>query len=124
MTSSLIPTATQSPISGQKTQTKSSPAIATSDSEFGAQCQHDVLQCDAPAGNVCRFVIITVLAIAGALAAKRSVPRSAGTLPTEGGLFISFLCAVILIVGGHTYFPVIVFGPVAEHLAMQASTPF
>ena len=52
------------------------------------------------------------------------VPRSAGTLPTGGGLFVGFLSAVILIVGGLTFFPAIVLGPVAEHFAMQAGTAF
>ena len=70
------------------------------------------------------FVIIPVLAIAGALAAKRIVPRSAGTLPTGGGLFVGFLSAVILIVGGLTFFPAIVLGPVADHFALQAGTAF
>jgi len=53
-------------------------------------------------------------AIAGSLAAKRVVPGSMGTLLTGGGLFVGFLSAVILIVGGLTHFPVIVLGPVAE----------
>ena len=70
------------------------------------------------------FVIIPVLAIAGALAAKRIVPRSAGTLPTGSGLFVGFLSAVILIVGGLTFFPAIVLGPVADHFALQAGTAF
>ena len=70
------------------------------------------------------FVIIPVLAIAGTLAAKRPIPRSAGTLPTQGGLFVSFLCAVILSVGGLTFFAPIVLGPVAEYLAMQAGVAF
>ena len=67
------------------------------------------------------FVIIPVLAT---LAAKRPIPRSAGTLPTEGGLFVSFLCAVLLSVGGFTFFAPIVLGPVAEYLAMQAGVAF
>jgi potassium-transporting ATPase potassium-binding subunit len=70
------------------------------------------------------FVIIPVLAIAGALAAKRLVPRSAGTLPTRSGTFVGLLTAIILLVGGLTFFPAIVLGPVAEHLAMQAGTAF
>jgi len=70
------------------------------------------------------FVIIPVLAIAGTLAAKRVVPASVGTLPTGSGLFVAFLCAVIVIVGGLTFFPAIVLGPVAEHLAMKASIAF
>jgi K+-transporting ATPase ATPase A chain len=70
------------------------------------------------------FVIIPVLAIAGTLAAKRIVPKSAGTLPTGGGLFVGFLLGVILIVGGLTFFPAVVLGPVAEHLAMLAGSSF
>ena len=70
------------------------------------------------------FVIIPVLAIAGALAAKRIVPRSAGTLPTGSGLFVGFLSAVILIVGGLTYFPALSLGPVVEHFAMAAGQTF
>jgi potassium-transporting ATPase potassium-binding subunit len=70
------------------------------------------------------FVIIPVLTIAGTLAAKRIVPRSAGTLPTGGGLFVGFLLGIIVIVGGLTFFPAVVLGPVAEHLAMLAGSTF
>jgi potassium-transporting ATPase potassium-binding subunit len=66
------------------------------------------------------FVIIPVLAIAGSLAAKQLVPRSAGTLPTHGSLFVVFLVGVICIVGGLTFLPALSLGPIAEHLAMQA----
>ena len=45
------------------------------------------------------------LAIAGSLAAKKTVPASAGTFPTDGGLFVGLLVGVILIVGGLTFFP-------------------
>jgi potassium-transporting ATPase potassium-binding subunit len=70
------------------------------------------------------FVIIPVLAIAGTLAAKRIVPSSAGALPTRGGLFVSLLLGVIVIVGGLTFFPAGVLGPVAEYLAMMAGTTY
>src|SRR4029077_5391049 len=46
------------------------------------------------------FVVVPVLAIAGSLAAKRSAPRSAGTLPTDGLQFILLLTGTIVIVGG------------------------
>ncbi len=65
------------------------------------------------------FVIVPVLAIAGSLAAKQIVPRSAGTLPTGGSLFVVFLVGVICIVGGLTFLPALSLGPVAEQLAMQ-----
>jgi potassium-transporting ATPase potassium-binding subunit len=63
------------------------------------------------------FVIIPALAIAGSLAAKKTVPASAGTFPTDGGLFVGLLVGVILIVGGLTFFPSLALGPVVEHLA-------
>jgi K+-transporting ATPase ATPase A chain len=70
------------------------------------------------------FVIIPAMAIAGALAAKKIVPASAGTFPTDRGLFVGLLVGVILIVGGLTFFPALALGPVVEHLAMQSSTLF
>jgi K+-transporting ATPase ATPase A chain len=66
------------------------------------------------------FVIVPVLAIAGSLAAKQIVPRSTGTLPTSGGLFVMFLVGVICIVGGLTFLPALSLGPIAEYLAMGA----
>ncbi len=70
------------------------------------------------------LVIIPVLAIAGSLAAKKTVPTSAGTLPTHGGLFIGLLVGVVLIVGGLTYLPALALGPIVEHLAMLAGQTF
>ncbi|MBZ9680385.1 MULTISPECIES: potassium-transporting ATPase subunit KdpA [unclassified Mesorhizobium] len=64
------------------------------------------------------LVIIPALAIAGALAAKKTVPGSAGTFPTDGPLFVGLLVGVIVIVGGLTFFPALAVGPVVEHLAM------
>ncbi|MGP0092498.1 MAG: potassium-transporting ATPase subunit KdpA [Xanthobacteraceae bacterium] len=70
------------------------------------------------------FMIIPAMAIAGALAAKKSVPPSAGTFPTTGGLFVGLLVGVILIVGGLTFFPALALGPLVEHLAMTANALF
>ncbi|GJD29978.1 Potassium-transporting ATPase potassium-binding subunit [Methylobacterium adhaesivum] len=63
------------------------------------------------------FVIVPALAIAGSLAAKKTVPVSAGTLPTHGALFVGLLVGVILIVGGLTFLPALALGPIVEHLA-------
>ncbi|MBR7540467.1 potassium-transporting ATPase subunit KdpA, partial [Mycobacterium tuberculosis] len=63
------------------------------------------------------FVIIPVMAIAGSLVVKKTVPESAGTFPTHGGLFVGLLIGVILIVGGLTFFPALAVGPIVEHLA-------
>ncbi len=68
------------------------------------------------------FVMIPALAIAGSLAAKKTVPASAGTFPTHGGLFIGLVGGVIIIVGGLTFFPALALGPVVEHFAMHAGT--
>ena len=70
------------------------------------------------------FVKIPVLAIAGSLAAKKTLPASAGTFPTHGGLFVGLLVGVILIVGGLTFFPSLALGPIVEHLAGAAGQTF
>jgi potassium-transporting ATPase potassium-binding subunit len=62
------------------------------------------------------FVIVPVLAIAGALARQQIIPSSAGTLPTGGSLYVAFLLGVIVIVGGLTYLPALALGPIIEHL--------
>jgi potassium-transporting ATPase potassium-binding subunit len=62
------------------------------------------------------LVIVPVLAVAGALAAQRLIPRSAGTLPTDRALFVGFLLGVTVIVGGLTYLPALALGPIVEHL--------
>jgi len=66
------------------------------------------------------WMIIPVLAIAGSMATKRTVPPSLGTFPTHGGLFMLLLVGVVLIVGALTFFPVLSLGPVLEEfLAAQ-----
>ena len=70
------------------------------------------------------WMIIPAMAIAGALAEKKSVPPSAGTFPTTGGLFVGLVVGVILIIGGLTFFPALALGPIVEHLAMIAGTTF
>jgi K+-transporting ATPase ATPase A chain len=65
-------------------------------------------------------VIVPVLALAGALAAKKTLPPSAGAMPTHGGLFIGLLSGAVLMVGALTYLPALALGPMAEHLALWA----
>jgi potassium-transporting ATPase potassium-binding subunit len=67
------------------------------------------------------WIIIPVLAIAGSLARKKTVPPSAGTLPTDTPLFVLFLVAVVIIVGALTFLPALALGPIVEHLMMVAS---
>jgi K+-transporting ATPase ATPase A chain len=64
------------------------------------------------------LMIVPMLAVAGSLVAKKIVPPSAGTFPTDSGLFVGLLIGVILIVGGLIYFPALALGPLVEHLAM------
>src|SRR5580700_5790078 len=64
------------------------------------------------------FMIIPAMAMAGSLAGKKSIPPSAGTLPTTGGLFVGLVVGVILIIGGLTFFPALALGPIVEHLMM------
>ncbi|HMM87669.1 potassium-transporting ATPase subunit KdpA [Bradyrhizobium sp.] len=70
------------------------------------------------------FMIVPAMAMAGSLAAKKSIPPSAGTLPTTGGLFVGLVVGVIVIIGGLTFFPALALGPIVEHLAMNANTLF
>jgi K+-transporting ATPase ATPase A chain len=72
-----------------------------------------------------RFLfIVPMLAVAGSLGAKKFVPASAGTFPTDGPVFVVLLVSVILIVGGLTFFPALALGPIVEHLAMLAGSQF
>jgi potassium-transporting ATPase potassium-binding subunit len=79
----------------------------------------------AAAMMIGRFaVIVPVLAIAGSLAAKKVVPASAGTFPTDNGLYVALLVGVIIITGGLIYFPAAALGPVIEHLQMLAGATY
>lgn len=60
-------------------------------------------------------VILPVLAVAGSLVSKKSSPPSAGSFPVDSLLFGCLLAAVILVVGGLTFFPALSLGPVMEH---------
>jgi K+-transporting ATPase ATPase A chain len=80
-------------------------------------------------GAVAMFVgrfgmIIPTMAIAGSLAAKKTVPASVGTFPTTGGLFVGLVVGVIVIIGGLTFFPALALGPLVEQLSINAGTLF
>lgn len=66
-------------------------------------------------------VIVPVLAIAGALAAKKRVAATAGTLPTHGPLFAGLLAGTVLLVGLLNYVPALALGPVVEHLMLWSA---
>jgi potassium-transporting ATPase potassium-binding subunit len=67
------------------------------------------------------WIIVPVLAIAGSLAAKKSIPPSAGTLPTHTPLFVFLLIGTVIVVGALTFLPALALGPLVEHLQMIAA---
>lgn len=68
-----------------------------------------------------RFLtMLPMLAVAGSLAMKKSVPDTAGTFPTATPLFLVLTVFVILVVGGLTFLPAMVLGPIVEHIDMLA----
>ncbi|MDF2693976.1 MAG: kdpA, partial [Labilithrix sp.] len=77
--------------------------------------------------GICMFcarfwLIVPTLALAGALAKKKAVPKSGGTLPTHTPLFVAMLVGVILVVGALTFIPALALGPIVEHLLAGART--
>ena len=70
------------------------------------------------------LMMIPMLALAGNLARKKSVPPSPGTFPVNTALFTVLLTSVILIVGALTFFPALTLGPILEHLLLQHGTLF
>ncbi|MES2760336.1 MAG: potassium-transporting ATPase subunit KdpA [Pseudomonadota bacterium] len=65
-------------------------------------------------------VIVPILAIAGALAAKPRLEANPGTMPTHGPMFVGLLVGVVLLVGVLNYVPALALGPVAEHLQLYS----
>ena len=70
------------------------------------------------------LMIIPVIALAGNLAQKKTVPPSPGTFPVNTSLFTVLLTGVILIVGALTFFPVVSLGPILEHLLLHSGQTF
>ncbi|HTV72314.1 MAG TPA: potassium-transporting ATPase subunit KdpA [Candidatus Acidoferrales bacterium] len=68
--------------------------------------------------------IIPIMAMAGSLAGKRSVPETLGTFQTHSTIFVFLLIGVIIIVGSLTFFPADALGPVVEHLLMLQGKTF
>jgi K+-transporting ATPase ATPase A chain len=63
-------------------------------------------------------VIVSVLLLAQAVGEKKKVAVSTGTLPTDTAIFAALLIGVILLIGGLTFFPTIMLGPLLEHGAL------
>jgi len=62
-------------------------------------------------------IMVPILALAGALAAKEVVPASAGTFRTDSPMFVGLTVGVILVIGGLTFFPAVSLGPLVEQLS-------
>ncbi|OGO35526.1 MAG: potassium-transporting ATPase subunit KdpA [Chloroflexi bacterium RBG_16_57_11] len=74
---------------------------------------------------IARYALtVPVLAMAGALAAKKKVPTSAGTLPTHTPLFVGWLIAVFVIVGALSFLPALALGPIVQQLLLGAGRFF
>jgi len=65
--------------------------------------------------------IVAVLAIAGALAGKKRVPVTSGTMLTYGPTFVVLLVGTVLLVGALTFVPALALGPVVEHLMLWSA---
>lgn len=63
--------------------------------------------------------MIALLAVGGSLMRKQWVPETLGTFRTDNKLFAGILIAVVLIIGALTFLPVLVLGPIAEHLTIR-----
>ena len=64
------------------------------------------------------LTLLPMLAVAGSLAAKKSVAAGPGTFPTATPLFMGMLVFVVLVVGGLTFLPALALGPIVEQLQM------
>ena len=70
------------------------------------------------------LMMIPVIALAGNLAQKKSVPPSPGTFPVNSALFTVLLVGTVIILGALTFFPALSLGPILEHLVLKAGQLF
>ena len=70
------------------------------------------------------LTLLPMLAVAGVMAAKKTIPEGPGTLSTSSALFTGLLIFVVLVVGGLTFMPALALGPIVEHLLMLDGTRF
>jgi len=66
------------------------------------------------------WVMLPVIAMAGSLANKKSLPGGEGTLPTHTPMFVVLLVAVVLVVGALSFFPALALGPIVEQLQLPS----
>jgi potassium-transporting ATPase potassium-binding subunit len=67
-----------------------------------------------------RFVpLLAALAIGGAVAAKKTTPRSLGTMSTDGPTFAVLLSSVLILLPALTILPALALGPLVESLTSR-----
>ncbi len=64
------------------------------------------------------WILVPTLALAGSLAKKKHTPESAGTLHTDGPVFVGLLTVIVIVVGALSFLPALALGPIVEHLLM------
>ena len=67
------------------------------------------------------FEIVPILALAGALAKKKTAPINIGSFPVVGPTFVLLVIGVVVIVGALTFLPGLAMGPLLEHFIMTGS---
>jgi len=70
------------------------------------------------------FTMLPMLAVAGSLAMKKTVPAGAGTIPTATPLFMLLVVFVVLVVGGLTFLPALALGPLVEQLQLLSGQTY
>jgi potassium-transporting ATPase potassium-binding subunit len=64
------------------------------------------------------WTAIPILAIAGSLCKKKTIPQTTGTFTTDNMMFVALLFSVVLIIGALSFLPVLFLGPLIEHLML------
>ena len=72
-----------------------------------------------------RFLpLLPLLALAGSLARKKTLPENAGTFRTDTPLFILLLLGFMVLFAALTFFPPLILGPILEHLSIVHNIAF
>jgi len=67
------------------------------------------------------LVMVPVMALAGSLAGKKTLPPSEASFPANGPTFVIILIGMVLVVGALTFLPALALGPIVEHFLMTGS---
>jgi potassium-transporting ATPase potassium-binding subunit len=70
----------------------------------------------------CFCMIVPVMALAGSLVQKQAVAHHAGSFPVTSVTFVVLVVSTVLIVGALTFFPVLAFALIVEHILLHTTT--